>query len=140
MKKLLYVISLLLMLGMTGCSNEDGQNEQKWNSSDSIILLFGNKIPYRRQEIESLPDWMKTKIQTDLGCYVLKGTKNGAVIYNIYNTFSASSYGYYYDKDGNWSENSMGMSEIAENANFNLIHDWECIYYRRLEGLYFIDH
>ena len=120
MKKYLFVFALFVAaFGLTSCSSND-------DNTDSIEL-YGKSILYSPQDFSSLPEWMTQYITTPAGeklphCFVCKGETDGRVFYNVYNLFSSSAFGWFYDKDGNYierPEDSMLQEKISVCIYYN---------------------
>lgn len=105
-----------MALVVVGC-RDDNQGNQ-----DETVLIYGTEVLYRPQYPNTLPSWMTTYIQdAPLCCFVIKGRKDGNVIYNIWSDLSSSTYGWFFDKDGKYLSRSEDF--------FKATNDWFCIYY-----------
>ena len=138
MKKYLFVFALFVAaLGLTSCSSNDDNTvvvpQQQDNNGVDVsqkgdsIELYGKSILYSPQDFSSLPEWMTQYITTPAGeklphCFVCKGETDGRVFYNVYNLFSSSAFGWFYDKDGNYierPEDSMLQEKISVCIYYN---------------------
>lgn len=104
---------LALMLGNVGCSNNNDnevsteKNEGKEAPAEkNCVHLYSRDIPYAPQELSSLPQWIIPLITTPKGellpnCYICTGKAGEQVFYNIYADISSTTYGRFYDENGN---------------------------------------
>lgn len=90
------------------------------------VSVYGVNIPYRPLNPDSLPVWMRIYLDTPILTFILKGTKDDNLVYNIYTFASSSRYGWFFDKDKNYINVRNG------EEYFMAVHDWECLYYRRI--------
>ena len=118
-KKLVFIISGLLLFMVMGCSSDDNGN------TPSTVDFYGTEIPYSPKSISDMPDWIAPYLQTDSYCMVCIGTKDHEVIYHVNNLFSSSLYGWFFDKDGNGINVNTDIQSFVKE-----IKDWKCIYYR----------
>lgn len=141
MKKLLYVISLLLVLGLFGCNNDDEPRKPVPQEDtipkhdeltdtmsqvcDSVLLrYFPFGVPYHPQSLDSLPDIIVPYVKNDVWCYVLKGTMEGYPVYYLWNSPNSiqGDYGFVINEYGTI------INRYHEEDCINSVKDWTCVY------------
>ncbi|MBR6286672.1 MAG: hypothetical protein IKR18_06765 [Bacteroidaceae bacterium] len=132
MKKLFYVMSLLLVLGVGGCSSDDGlqapgkPTDTISQPCDSVLLIdFPFRVPYCPQNADSLPSFIIPHVVNDPWCYVLKGTLDGEAVYCEWCS-NQGAYDFIRDKEGNV------IYRNNEEECIYKVKDWTCIYSKYL--------
>ncbi len=132
MRTLFYVMSLLLVLGLFGCNNDDGlqapgkPTDTISQPCDSVLLIdFPFRVPYCPQNADSLPSFIIPHVVNDPWCYVLKGTLDGEAVYCEWCS-NQGAYDFIRDKEGNV------IYRNNEEECIYKVKDWTCIYSKYL--------
>lgn len=112
----------LLMLGVCCCCSDDKSPEY----GEMVRMWDTYYAPYHPIQAEKAPEWLQELIGHDdlLYSVVFRGYDEKGTIYNVHSAFDSSTWGSFYDKNGeHLSPSSANYYEEATG--------WECIFYRK---------